>query len=253
MQSEGGKTYAEWQFDNGERTIEFYLKRYTRDEMFKGKKVLDIGCGAGGKSLYYASDKVGAKYVCGIDITEEYAKESSELAGKLGLSEKFGFICGDAAKTELPESSFDTIVMNDAMEHVNEPESVLKECMRLLVPGGRLYINFPPYYHPFGAHLSDAIGIPWAHAFFSQKSLIKAYKKLVRDLPDGERRIKFRISQRDDGTEYLSYINKMTLKRFKKILKGLDMNAEYYKEELFIRTPVLKEFFTRMAVCVITK
>jgi ubiquinone/menaquinone biosynthesis C-methylase UbiE len=253
MRLEGGKTYAEWQFDNGKRTIAFYLKRYAADEMFKDKKVLDIGCGAGGKSLYYASDQIGAKHVTGIDVEENYKDESAALAGKLGLSDKFDFICGDAAKTAFPDMSFDTIIMNDAMEHVDDPEAVLSECMRVLVPGGRLYINFPPYWHPYGAHISDAVGIPWAHVFFSQKSLIRGYKKLVKNLPDGERRIKFRISARSDGTEYFSYINKMTIRRFKKITAQLKLNAEYYKEEMFIKTPVLKEFLTRMVVCVIRK
>ena len=253
MQLDGEKTYAEWQFDNGERTIAFYLKNYTADEIFKDKNVLDVGCGAGGKSLYYASEKIGAKRVTGIDTEEEYAKESAALADKLDLSDKFGFVHGDAAKMPFPDDSFDTIIMNDAMEHVDDPKTVLTECMRTLVPGGRLLINFPPYNHPYGAHLSDAIGIPWAHVFFSQKSLIKNYKKLTKDLPDGERRIKFRISTGPDGSEYFSYINKMTIKRFKKLISGLKLNAEYYKEEKFIQIPVFKEFLTRMVVCVIKK
>jgi len=255
MQIKGEKTYAEWQFENGERTIAFYTGRYTREDMFENKRVLDIGCGAGGKSLYYAS--AGAEKVVGIDTEEKYAEESAALADKLGLSEKFEFICGDAAKMTFPDMSFDTIIMNDAMEHVDDPKAVLNECMRVLAPGGRLYINFPPYYHPYGAHISDAVGIPWVHVFFSEKSLVRNYKKLVKDLPDGERRIKFRISARADGTEYFSYINKMTIRRFKKITAELNLNKEYYKEEMFVRIPVLtrifKEFLTRMTVCVIKK
>jgi ubiquinone/menaquinone biosynthesis C-methylase UbiE len=251
MQLEGEKTYAEWQFENGERTIAFYLKRYTRNEMFAGKNILDIGCGAGGKSLYYAS--IGAKYVTGIDIVESYAKQSETLAAQLGLSDKFEFVLADAGKMPFGEGSFDTIIANDAMEHVANPAAVLTECMRVLTPGGRLYINFPPYNHPYGAHLSDVIGIPWVHMFFSQKSLIKGYKKLVGGLPDGKKRIKLRISALPDGKEYFSYINKMTLKKFKKLAAGLNLNIEYYKEERFIKIPVFKEFLTRMVVCAIAK
>ena len=66
--------------------------------------------------------------------------------------------------------------MNDAMEHVADPEGVLKEVLRVLNKKGKLYVNFPPYNHPFGAHLSDAIYIPWVHMFFSEKTLIKSYK-----------------------------------------------------------------------------
>ena len=60
--------------------------------------------------------------------------------------------------------------MNDAMEHVDEPEKVLDECYRILKKDGKVYLNFPPYNHPYGAHLSDAIGMPWVHVFFSRKT-----------------------------------------------------------------------------------
>lgn len=251
MQQNGEKSYAKWQFDNGERTIAFYLAGCSRDEMFKDKNVLDIGCGAGGKSLYYAS--IGAKRVTGMDIMEKYADDSAALANELGLSDKFEFVAGDAAKMPFGDGAFETVIANDAMEHVGDPAAVLSECIRVLAHGGRLCLNFPPYNHPYGAHLSDAIGIPWVHVFFGQKSLIKAYKKLVKDLPDGEERISFRISARPNGEEYFSYINKMTIKKFKKLVAALNLDIEYYKEERFARLPILKEFLTRMVVCVIKK
>ena len=46
MQNDGTKTYAQWQYEKGANTIEFYTQKYTAEEMFKGKKVLDVGCGA---------------------------------------------------------------------------------------------------------------------------------------------------------------------------------------------------------------
>ncbi|HHY12372.1 MAG TPA: hypothetical protein GX529_07055 [Firmicutes bacterium] len=79
---------------------------------------------------------------------------------------------------------------------------------RILKPGGRLYVDFGPYYHLFGAHLQDAIGFPWGHLFFDDKTLIKVYKDLVSQYPDGQQRINFRISEDSDGQEYFSYINK---------------------------------------------
>lgn len=251
MQNNNTKTYAEWQFEKGENTIAFYLKKYTSDEMFKGKRVLDIGCGAAGKSLYYAS--IGAEHVTGIDVVERYKDEAESLARKLELSHKFTFVCGDASKLPFDDNSFDTIIMNDAMEHVAEPEKVLDDCMRVLTPGGRIYINFPPYNHPFGAHLSDAISIPWVHCFFSTSTLINAYKNLVKDLPDGEQRIDFRISKDKNGEEYFSYINKMTIKRFDNIIKNRPV--VYYMREGFnaILSKLAPEFFTRMVVCVLKK
>lgn len=258
LHNEGKKTYAQWQYEKGFETIKFYLKHSTTDEMFKDKAVLDIGCGAGGKTVYYAS--LGVKRITGLEILEKYREEAENLAKENNLADKFAFVRGDAADMPFDDETFDTIIMNDAMEHVAEPEKVIEECYRVLKKGGRLYLNFPPYNHPYGAHLSDAIGIPWVHVFFSEKTLIKAYKELVKDLPDGQERIKFRISRKEDGTEYFSYINKMSIKRANKILQKSSFELEYYKEEPLrsflrypARLPFLKEFLVKMVVCVLKK
>ncbi len=258
LQNEGVKSYAMWQFEKGAQTISFYTKRYTTKEMFEDKTVVDIGCGAAGKSLYYAS--CGAKKVIGVEILEKYRAEAQSLAANLGLSDKFEFVCADAAKLPFDTDSIDTIIMNDAMEHVDNPETVLQECLRVLKKGGKIFINFPPYYHPFGAHLSDAIFIPWVHMFFSESTLIEAYRHLAMQYPDGEARLAFRISENALGKSYFSYINHMTIRRYKKILSALDIVPAYYKEEPLraplaplAKLPFLKEIFVKMAVCVIEK
>ncbi|WMJ75694.1 MULTISPECIES: class I SAM-dependent methyltransferase [unclassified Sedimentibacter] len=258
LNNEGKKTYAEWQYEKGIDTIKFYLKHTSVDEMFKDKVVLDIGCGAGGKTVYYASR--GVKKIVGVEILGKYKEEAEGLAKKYGMEDKFQFVSADASKTPFEDETFDTIIMNDAMEHVDEPEKVLDECYRILKKNGRLYLNFPPYNHPYGAHLSDAIGMPWVHVFFSEKTLIETYKELVKDLPDGRDRIEFRISKKSDGTEYFSYINKMTIKRADNILQNSKFNIEYYSEEplrnIFkypAKLPGLKEFLVKMVVCVLRK
>ncbi|MGN9165035.1 class I SAM-dependent methyltransferase [Tissierellaceae bacterium HCP3S3_D8] len=258
LQNQGVKTYAEWQYEKGEDTLRFYLDRVSKEEMFKDKKVLDIGCGAGGKTLFYASQ--GVEKVWGIEVVDHYEEEANALAQKKGLEDKFEFVLGDAANIPFDDNSFDTIIMNDAMEHVDEPLEVLRECHRVLKPGGRLYVNFPPYYHPFGAHLSDVIGFPWVHLFFSDETLIQVYKDLVKDLPDGESRINFRISKNKEGKEYFSYINEMTIKRFNSILKETDYKIMYYNEvplrnflKPLAKTPGLKEGFVRMVVGILEK
>lgn len=257
LQNDGVKTYSMWQYEKGIETIKNYLEFCSKEEMFENKDILDVGCGAAGKSLYYLSQ--GAKSVTGLDVVESYEEEAYALQRELGL-EGFTFVVGDAAKTQFEDNLFDNIIMNDAMEHVDKPKEVLTELYRILKPGGRIYVNFPPYNHPFGAHLSDVIGIPWVHLFFSDKTLIKAYKHLVKDLPDGESRIKFRISENEAGEEYFSYINKMTIKRFNKILKDTSFNVKYYKEvplrkilSFFAGKKIFKDCFVKMVVAVLEK
>ena len=259
LQNKGEMTYAEWQYEKGADTIKFYTQVKSTDEMFKDKAVLDIGCGAGGKSLYYAS--LGAKKVDGVDIVEHYADESAHLAKAKGFDDVFTFHLCDASKLEFEDNTFDTIIMNDSMEHVAKPEEVLKECHRVLKKGGKLYINFCPYYHPYGAHLSDVIGFPWVHLFFGEKTMIEAYKELVKDMPDRDMRINFRFSKDKNGRETISYINKMTIKRFNNILKNSQFSKIDYYNEVPLRNvfkplaklPGIKECFVKMVVVILEK
>ncbi len=258
LQNDGVKTYAMWQYEKGADTIAFFLARYSLEEMFQDKVVLDIGCGAGGKTMYYASK--GVRKIYGMDVVARYESEANALAAQLGFSDVFQFVHGDAAHTDFPDNTFDTIIMNDAMEHVADPAGVLAECARILKPGGRLYVNFPPYGHPYGAHLSDCIGMPWVQLFFSDRTLIQAYKTLCKDVPDGAQRIAFRISKNEKGEEYFSYINKMSIKRFRSLRANTPLQVEYYAEaplrnivKPLAKLPVLKEYFVKMVVCVFVK
>lgn len=258
LQNDSEKTYAMWQYEKGEDTIRLFLEHYTVEEMFQGKRVLDMGCGAAGKSLYYAAQ--GARHVTGVEIVAHYQAEAEALASELGLSDRFTFVCASALDLPFSEGSFDTIIMNDFMEHISDPQAVLTESLRLLAPGGRIYINFPPYYHPYGAHLSDVINMPWVHLFFSERMLVDAYRELVRGLPDEKERLELRISRDEQGREYFGYINHMTLRRFGKILRDLAVTPAYYREvplRAFLRPlaefPPTRELFVKMAVCVIEK
>jgi len=257
MENEGELSYAKWQFTRGAKALEYFNDYANTLDMFQDKIVLDIGCGPAGKSLYYATQS--AEKVIGVDILEKYKKLAEDLAKDLKLSEKFEFIAADSAKLPLDDESVDTVIINDAMEHVEKPVKTIREALRVLKPGGRLYINFPPYFHPYGAHLSDAISTPWIHMLFDEETLIKAYKEQVAGLPDGEERIKFRISE-ENGKECFSYINKMTIHRFTNILNRLNISPIYYKEvplKKFLgplkKVPYVREMAVKMVVCVIEK
>lgn len=258
LQNDGVKTYAEWQYEKGADTVKFFADHYSPSVMFENKRVLDMGCGAAGKSLYYAS--MGAAHVTGVEIVEHYEAEARSLAEKLGLSDRFTFHRGSADQLPFEDGSFDTIIMNDFMEHTSDPEATLKEAVRLLAPDGRIYINFPPYGHPYGAHMSDLLNMPWIHCFFSEHNLCLAYRELAQMLPDGEQRIQFRMKQKDNGKWEIAYINKMSLRRFKGILDKLKVQPEYYEEaplrdflRVLAKCPLTREKFVRMAVCVIKK
>lgn len=258
LQNDGSVTYAQWQYRWGEKTVACFAPEFTPGEIFAGKTVLDMGCGAAGKSLYYLS--IGAARVVGVDMVAHYQQEAEVFARELGFGDRFTFLLGDALHLPIPDDSMDVVIMNDFMEHILDPEGALREALRILKPGGRVYLNFPPYYHPMGIHMSDVIGIPWVHLLFSEGTLIAAYRELVRGLPDEAQRLDLRFSIDENGRTYISYLNKMTIRKFKRLLKTAGLKPLWYREiplRRFLaplaRLPVVKELFVKMCACVIEK
>ena len=111
---------------------------------FKGKKVLDYGCGDGNTAVFSA--KNGAEVV-GIDISSVRIKNSKELAVKEGVSDRTSFFVMDAEKTEFPDNYFDGIICTGVLHHL-EIESALKEMARILKPEGSIICNEPLVHNP---------------------------------------------------------------------------------------------------------
>jgi len=235
LEDAGIKTFAEWEFESADRVASYYAPEFDLFKEIQGKRVLDIGAGGGGKSVSYAVR--GAKEVVGIDTVEEFIEQAKEFAKEKGVN-NCEFVLENAEATHFDADSFDICIMNDVFEHLQNPEKVLQEVHRVLKTGGKVFINSPPYFHPYGAHLSDLIGIPYVHLLFPEPVLINAYKILALDTNSYEKRVNFRFGI-VDGKEHITYINKMTIKRFEHILK----NDNPFKVMLYKLIP-LKKFLT---------
>jgi 2-polyprenyl-3-methyl-5-hydroxy-6-metoxy-1,4-benzoquinol methylase len=109
-----------------------------------GSRVLDLCCGTGyGSNLLAAA---GARLVVGVDIAEDAVKYASSQYGSAGVE----FLCEDATN-ELTLSNFDLIVCFEGLEHINRPESLVRNAARMLAPGGTALISSPnSAYYPGG-------------------------------------------------------------------------------------------------------
>ena len=103
-----------------------------------GKEVLDFGCGQGGFSVAFA--EAGAK-VTGIDANNNELKMAKLLAEDIGVN--VNFIFDEEYCNSLPSNSYDIIICNDVIEHVDSFKRLAQSHSRLLKDNGLLYLVAP--------------------------------------------------------------------------------------------------------------
>ncbi len=231
-----------------------------------GKDVLDLGCGYGGRSIRYA--ELGARSVTGIEPAERQCSEARAFANLHRVDATF--LAGSGECLPLLPTSFDVVVSYDVFEHVCDPGRTLKECLRVLRPGGSLYAVFPPFYHPTGAHFDGWLSkMPWPNVVFPCTALVKAGDDILSRRTDGYQPNPMRPTDRLWG------LNGITIRKLRQITRNLDarflidfaplfssQNSKWeswhlkYFGPLFTllrRLPVLQEYFTHRIILIMTK
>ncbi len=128
-------------FNQGHREGNFILKQLPKN--MKGKKILDLGCGIGVTSIFFA--KQGAS-VIGIDISPKMISKASKLAN-IHNTIKIKFRVGNVEKLDYLDQSFDIIFGKSILHHVNYSK-VIDEIYRVLKPGGIALFSDPLSYNP---------------------------------------------------------------------------------------------------------
>ncbi len=104
----------------------------------KPQKILDVGCGIGGSSLYLAQ-KYNAD-VTGITLSPVQATRAEERASDRGLQGQVTFQVANALKMPFADNQFDLVWSLESGEHMPDKAKFLAECYRVLQPGGTLIL-----------------------------------------------------------------------------------------------------------------
>ncbi|MFN8484080.1 MAG: class I SAM-dependent methyltransferase [Anaerolineae bacterium] len=187
-----------------------------------GCRVLDVGSGSGGKSLLYS--RLGAAEVVGLELDRRLVTRSAARLAALAETDsaagRVRVVHGDATRMPLPAATFDLIVSINALEHIVPPQAALAECARVLRPGGRAYLRFPPYWSAWGPHLERWIHFPWPHLLFSEPTLIRAANHLEEQMRLNERMPDFERLDMRGQTEFY-HVNRLTMAQFDAALRRL--------------------------------
>jgi 2-polyprenyl-3-methyl-5-hydroxy-6-metoxy-1,4-benzoquinol methylase len=100
--------------------------------------VLDVGCGSGGVGP--GLRRAGATQLTGIEVVPDQA----ELA-----RDHYDAVIAAPVEEALPQlkGPFDTILCLDVLEHLVDPEAVMRDLHELAAPGARLQVSLPNARH----------------------------------------------------------------------------------------------------------
>ncbi len=131
--------------DMGHSIIQNYLKPNYPD--IKPQKILDMGCAVGHSTLPYVDAYPDAE-IHGIDIASpllHYGHARAEA-----LNKRVHFSQQNAEKTNFPDGKFDLIVSHILLHEIpaSAIQNMMRECYRLLSPGGiMIHLDAPLYRH----------------------------------------------------------------------------------------------------------
>ena len=112
-------------------------------------RVLDAGCGGGGMPLSFAEE---ADEVVAIDLVPRFRNAGTRLAQERGIA-NLHFLQADGQALPFADGAFDVVLSHAVIEHVADAPRYLRECARVLKPGGWMYLSTAPYLSFAGAHL----------------------------------------------------------------------------------------------------
>ena len=203
------KTNQEWSYHEAQK-VAFAFEPFWKD--LKGKNILDIGTGLGGKQPFYFES--GAQTLTGIDISFDNVQVTRELMNQRGLDGVTHLAACDASAMPFVDNIFDGIVSINVFEHIMKVNEALQEAYRVLKPNGLAFIHLPPYYSPWGPHLEHWIHIPWAHLVFSDKTLMRVSARVDARTQVNSRFVKEAQMDWQKANDHVPNVNKVTFQQF---------------------------------------
>ena len=119
--------------------VEPHIPGFAQFERWRGKKVLEIGCGIGTDTISFA--RQGA-HVTAVDLSEKSIEVARRRAEVFGLQDRIRFFHGNAEElsTFVPVEPFDLVYSFGVIHHTPHPGAVLDELRKFVTPESTLKV-----------------------------------------------------------------------------------------------------------------
>jgi len=132
-------------------------------------KVLDIGCGSG-----YVLSRLKSELLYGMDLSAFAVRESANRV-------KQGRFCiADARSIPFKSDVFDYLICTEVLEHI-ESDDPVRECYRVLKPGGTMLVTVPNGNGPYGRFFVSHI------KFYTFQSISELLKETGFEIISGQK------------------------------------------------------------------
>jgi ubiquinone/menaquinone biosynthesis C-methylase UbiE len=121
-------------FITRQRAVEEMIGPYAKG------KVLDLGCGSGDLSVFYA--KKGADYI-GVDLSSKMIERANKNYANLVQQKKAVFQVGDCENLPFQDGEFDALSAVALIEYLPDPSKALDEMARITKKGGIVLLSAP--------------------------------------------------------------------------------------------------------------
>jgi 2-polyprenyl-3-methyl-5-hydroxy-6-metoxy-1,4-benzoquinol methylase len=117
--------------------VEPHIPAFAEFERWRGKRVLEVGCGIGTDTINFA--RAGAQ-VTAVELSSKSLRIAAQRADVMGVAERIRFVQANAEEltAALARESYDLVYSFGVIHHTPRPDRALAEMHALAAPGGTL-------------------------------------------------------------------------------------------------------------------
>jgi ubiquinone/menaquinone biosynthesis C-methylase UbiE len=129
--------------DHGEvnrRFVADFLRAQYQAGLRDDAPILDLGTGTALIPIEVCLQNPGARLVA-IDLAAPMLDLARENVARRGLSERIVLQLADAKRLTFSDARFSVVISNSIVHHLPEPRTALAEALRVLKPGGLVFVR----------------------------------------------------------------------------------------------------------------